>query len=84
MVLSPTTSLAVRTARAIRRRRKLSYNRFLAAEAHTRGLLVALKNVGDLASALVKHFDFAIVEPYYQYSECDVFDPFGWESRFDC
>ncbi|MGJ3626354.1 endo alpha-1,4 polygalactosaminidase [Sphingomonas sp. MMS24-JH45] len=55
---------------------QLDYNRFLAAEAHRRGLSVALKN--DLAQvpALVADFDFAVNEQCREYDECDAYAPF--------
>ena len=49
---------------------QLSYNRFLAMEAHARGLAVGLKNdVGQLAE-LVNDVDFAVNEQCHQYGEC--------------
>lgn len=55
---------------------QLSYNKFLAASAHTRNLSVALKNDLDQVSALVGDFDFALNEQCFQYSECDLLTPF--------
>lgn len=49
---------------------QLNYNRFLAKEAHARGLKIGLKNdVGQL-SALVASFDFAVNESCHVYKEC--------------
>jgi hypothetical protein len=46
------------------------YNKWLAGQAHARGLAVALKNdVGQLA-ALEPAFDFAVNEQCHQYREC--------------
>lgn len=55
---------------------QLDYNRFLATEAHRRGLGIGLKN--DLAQvrALVDSFDFAVNEQCAQYRECDRLRPF--------
>ena len=55
---------------------QLDYNRFLATEAHRRGLAVGLKN--DLAQvrALVDSFDFAVNEQCAQYRECARLKPF--------
>lgn len=55
---------------------QLSYNRWLAEEAHTRGLSVGLKN--DLAQVpqLINDFDWALNEECFQYQECDVLDGF--------
>lgn len=55
---------------------QLDYNRFLATEAHKRGLAVALKNdVGQL-SDLVASFDFAMNESCHDYSECGDYSVF--------
>lgn len=55
---------------------QLAYNRFLADEAHRRGLSVGLKN--DLAQIpdLVSHFDFAVNEQCFEYDECEDLKPF--------
>lgn len=55
---------------------QLSYNRFLADEAHERGLAVGLKN--DLAQIpeLVDRFDFAVNEQCFEFRECDQLLPF--------
>ncbi len=52
------------------------YNVFLARAAHDRGLLVALNNVGDLASVLVNDFDFVVAEQCYATNECWKYQPF--------
>ena len=49
---------------------QLDYNRYLAAQAHARGLKIALKNDVDQIAALQPSFDFAINEQCNQYSEC--------------
>ncbi|SEM71101.1 hypothetical protein SAMN05444354_121105 [Stigmatella aurantiaca] len=55
---------------------QLSFNRFLAAEAHARGLAVGLKNdVGQVAQ-LVNDFDFQVNEECFQYDECEELLPF--------
>jgi hypothetical protein len=55
---------------------QLDYNRFLADEAHARGLAIGLKNdVGQL-SALEPNFDFAVNEQCFQYSECGGYSVF--------
>lgn len=55
---------------------QLDYNRFLATEAHARGLAIALKNnvgqVGDLAG----NFDLAVNEQCHQYQECGAYAAF--------
>jgi hypothetical protein len=55
---------------------QLDYNRFLAREAHARGLAVGLKNDVAQVAALSPDFDFAVNEQCHQYSECDSEMPF--------
>ena len=55
---------------------QLDYNRFLAREAHARGLAVGLKNDVDQVAALAADFDFAVNEQCHRYSECDREMPF--------
>jgi hypothetical protein len=55
---------------------QLTFNRFVAAAAHARGLSVGLKNDLDQASALQPHFDWALNEQCFQYHECDALRPF--------
>lgn len=50
---------------------QLDYNRFLAREAHARGLAVGLKNDVEQVEALVSSFDFAVNESCFQFNECD-------------
>jgi len=55
---------------------QLDYNRFLATQAHARGLAIGLKNdVGQL-SELVSSFDFAVNESCHVYDECDGYTAF--------
>ncbi len=49
---------------------QLDYNRFLANEAHARGIAIGLKNDVDQLSALEPSFDFAVNEQCHQYNEC--------------
>jgi len=55
---------------------QLAFNRFLAREAHARGLTVGLKNDLDQIAALVGDFDFALNEQCHFYDECDLLAPF--------
>lgn len=55
---------------------QLDYNRFLAREAHARGLSVGLKNDLDQVVDLVGDFDWALNEECFQYNECDLLEPF--------
>ncbi len=55
---------------------QLRFNRWLATEAHARGLLVMLKNDGDQSAELVADFDGAVVEQCVEYQECELYRPF--------
>jgi len=55
---------------------QLAYNRFLAAEAHTRGLSIGLKNDIDQIDSLVANFDWALNEECLKYDECGAYAPF--------
>ena len=55
---------------------QLAYNRWLADEAHARGLAAGLKNDLGQVAELVDHFEFAVNEQCWQYSECDLLAPF--------
>lgn len=55
---------------------QLAYNRFIANEAHRRGLAVGLKNDLDQIKALVDFYDFAVNEQCFQYDECELLGPF--------
>jgi hypothetical protein len=55
---------------------QLDYNRFLAREAHARGLSVGLKNDLDQVGALLGDFDWALDEQCLQYDECELLSPF--------
>src|SRR5262245_16461731 len=55
---------------------QLRFNRWIAREAHRRGMAVALKNDGRQVAELLGAFDFAIVEECFQYDECGLYEPF--------
>lgn len=55
---------------------QLTYNLWLANEAHARRLSVGLKNDLDQVPDLVTHFDWALNEQCFQYDECDKLLPF--------
>ena len=55
---------------------QLDYNRFLADEAHARGLSVGLKNDVDQAAELEPWFDWALNEECMAWSECGDLSPF--------
>ena len=60
---------------------QLRYNRWLAAEAHERGLTIALKNDEDQAKALVDDFDFAITEDCFDQGWCNQMRPFVHQNK---
>jgi len=53
---------------------QLDFNRFIAAEAHARGLSVGLKNDLEQLDDLVEDFDWALNEECYSYDECDAYE----------
>lgn len=55
---------------------QIIYNKWMAAEAHKRGLAVGLKNDLDQIKELEPYFDFAVNEQCQQYGECDKLQPF--------
>lgn len=57
-------------------RNQLEFNRFLAREAHARGLVVGLKNTVELVRQLAPDFDFAVNEECHQYQECAAYAGF--------
>ncbi len=55
---------------------QLTYDTWLANQAHQRGLSVALKNDLDQIPALLPYFDWALDEQCFQYGECGKLLPF--------
>lgn len=55
---------------------QLTFNKWLASEAHKRNLSVGLKNDIDQINDLLPHFDWALNEECYEYGECDHYKPF--------
>lgn len=55
---------------------QLTFNTWIANEAHARGLSVGLKNDGDQAASLTAIFDWALVEQCFEYNECALYQPF--------
>jgi hypothetical protein len=55
---------------------QLDYNRFIAGEAHARGLSVGLKNDLGQVPDLVADFDWSLNEQCHEYTECDTLAPF--------
>ncbi|MCC6552873.1 MAG: endo alpha-1,4 polygalactosaminidase [Polyangiaceae bacterium] len=52
---------------------QIDFNRFIAAEAHARGLSVGLKNDLDQLADLVDDFDWALNEECFTYDECSLY-----------
>ena len=55
---------------------QLTYNKFLATEAHKLGLSIGLKNNLEQVKELEPYFDWALNEQCFQYDECDMLTPF--------
>ena len=55
---------------------QLAYARWLADEAHTRGLAIGLKNAADMVTDALPIFDFAITEDCFVQGWCDQVLPF--------
>eukprot|EP01104_Vermistella_antarctica_P000804 TRINITY_DN10916_c0_g1_i1.p1 TRINITY_DN10916_c0_g1~~TRINITY_DN10916_c0_g1_i1.p1 ORF type:complete len:426 (-),score=126.14 TRINITY_DN10916_c0_g1_i1:134-1411(-) len=53
-----------------------AYNKWLAYQAHSRSLSIALKNALGLVKKLEPHFDWALNEECYQWDECTDLNPF--------
>lgn len=49
---------------------QITFNTWLAAEAHARGLSIGLKNDGEQAGELVAHFDWALTEDCFDQGWC--------------
>lgn len=55
---------------------QLAFNKFIANEAHKRGLSIGLKNNLEQIPALVDFFDFSVNEQCHEYDECDTLKSF--------
>lgn len=55
---------------------QITYNTFLADQAHQRGMLIALKYAPDLVKDLVGKFDLSVEEQCFQYKDCASYVPF--------
>ncbi len=58
------------------RQDQIDYDRFLATQAHARGLSVGLKNALEFIPELQSDFDWALNEECLSYDECDALLPF--------
>ena len=55
---------------------QLAYNRFIANEAHLRGLSVGLKNDLEQVKQLADYYDFSVNEQCHEFDECTLLQPF--------
>jgi len=60
---------------------QITYNIWMADQAHQRGLSIALKNDLEQVADLVNYFDFAVNEECFQYKECDLLKPFITQNK---
>jgi hypothetical protein len=60
---------------------QLAFNRWLADEAHHRGMGVGLKNDDDQIAELVDAFDFSVSEECHAFDECDAYAPFVAQNK---
>ncbi|MCL2345766.1 MAG: endo alpha-1,4 polygalactosaminidase [Desulfobulbus sp.] len=60
---------------------QLDYNRFLASEAHARGLAIGLKNNVEQVAQLASDFDFATNESCFRYKECAAYAAFTKQGK---
>lgn len=65
-----------KTGFAITAADQLRFNKWLAAEAHQRGLSIGLKNNSEQAEDLVEHFDWALTEECFVQGWCGDMKPF--------
>ncbi len=55
---------------------QLAYNKWIANEAHARGLSIGLKNDSDQVAELLPYFDWALTEDCFAQGWCDQLTPF--------
>ena len=55
---------------------QIQYNKWTVEYAHSIGLIVGLKNAGDIVNELVDLYDFSVVESCYKWKECGTYSPF--------
>jgi hypothetical protein len=60
---------------------QLTYNKAVAKLVHRYGMAVGLKNDPEQVRALVRHFDFAVVEECVAFDECAAWTPFTKSGR---
>ena len=55
---------------------QLTYNLWLAQEAHAHGLSIGMKNDGEQIADLLPHYDWALLEDCFDQGWCEQFSPF--------
>ncbi|MCD4756423.1 endo alpha-1,4 polygalactosaminidase [bacterium] len=60
---------------------QLTYNIWLAHQAHSRGMSIGLKNNPDQVGDLVEHYDWALLEDCHVWEFCEEFKPFIQEGK---
>jgi hypothetical protein len=60
---------------------QLRFNRWLAGQAHARGLSIGLKNDPEQVMDLADDFDWALVEDCFGHGWCEAFAPFAAQGR---
>jgi hypothetical protein len=73
---TPDNASAVNLSPALTGADQIAYNRWLADEAHSRGLSIGLKNDVDQLEELVDSYDWALNEQCFQYKECEGYSVF--------
>lgn len=67
---------SARTGFNITKADAIAYDTWLADQAHSRGMTIALKNSSEIVKSVVNLFDFAIAEQCFDYQECPAYSPF--------
>jgi hypothetical protein len=73
---TPDNAGAVNLSPALTGEDQIRYNKWLADEAHARGLSIGLKNDVDQLEELVDSYDWALNEQCFQYNECEGYSVF--------
>lgn len=54
----------------------ISYIRYLASVAHSRGMAIGLKNCPEIIPSVISEVDWSVAEQCVDYDECDSYQPF--------
>ena len=74
-------SYQTKTGFSLTKADQLRFNRWLADEAHKRGLSIGLKNVPELAVELEPHFDWALLEDCFDQGWCEQMKLFSQKGK---